>query len=893
MDQLSATPWHALPPQEALARLRSDEAGLGDDEAARRLAQHGPNRLAEPKQRSAVRRLLDQFDNLLIYVLLAAAAVTALLGHWADSGVILGVTLVNAAIGFVQEGKAEQALAAVRRMLVMEARVQRGGRKTTVDAALLVPGDVVLLAPGDKVPADIRLLAARGLRADEAALTGESVPVEKSAHPVPEAAILAERASMLYAGTLVAAGQAKGVVAATGAATELGHIGGLLAETAVVATPLMGKLARFGRQLTYVILGAAAAVFAVGTLVHGWSVAEMFLAAVGLAVAAIPESLPAIVTIVLAIGVRRMAQQNAIVRRLPAVETLGEVTVICSDKTGTLTRNELSLREADTGAACYAFAGEGYAPNGKVARSGENLAPPVPADLAAMLRAGALCNDAVLREDDGRWIVDGDPTEGALLAAAQRAGIDPLAEAERLPRLDAIPFEPEHRFMATLHRPADGGGVAYVKGAPERILAMCDRVAAAESRLDREAWSARAQALAAGGFRVLGIAEKRFDTARNSLDHGDVAEGCVLLGLCAMIDAARPEAVVAVAACRRAGISVRMITGDHPETARAIARDFGLPAEAVLSGRDIDALDEAAFAARVPEVSVFARASPEHKLRIVAALKAHGHVVAMTGDGSNDAPALKRADVGIAMGRKGTEAAKEAAAMVLSDDNFASIAAAVREGRICFDNLRKTIAYILPTSGGEAMVIIAAVLLGTALPITPLQVLWINLVTAVTLSLALAFEPGEPGAMSRPPRPPAEPLLSGFIVWRVAFVAAVMAVLAFAAFEWEVARGSAVEAARSTAVNVIVACEVFYLINTRRLRDGTLNRDSWFGSRAVWIAFGVLAVVQGAFIYLPPLRTLFGTAPPDLLGWAAITASGAILYLLVEAEKVVTRRLMG
>ncbi|MCW5771549.1 MAG: HAD-IC family P-type ATPase [Rhodospirillaceae bacterium] len=892
MDTRTATDWHALTPAEALAKLESSDGGLAEAEAATRLERYGPNRLAEAKPRSALRRLLDQFDNLLIFVLFGAAVVTALLGHWTDSGVIIGVTLINAAIGFVQEGRAEQALAAVRRMLVMEARVLRGGRKATVDAADLVPGDIVLLAPGDKVPADLRLLAARGLRVDEAALTGESVPVEKTARAVAETAILAERGSMLYAGTLVAAGQAKGVVAATGAATELGHIGGLLAETQVVATPLMAKLARFGRQLTIVILGGAAAVFAFGTLVHGWSAAEMFLAAVGLAVAAIPESLPAIVTIVLAIGVRRMAQQNAIVRRLPAVETLGEVTVICSDKTGTLTRNELSLRESETGSGRYSFAGEGYAPSGSVARAGELLPPPVPADLASLLRAGALCNDAVLRESDGGWIVEGDPTEGALLAAAQRAGIDPLSEAARAPRLDVIPFEPELRFMATLHRAEGEDAVAYIKGAPERVLAMCDRSGDA-TPFDSAAWMARARELAAAGFRVLGLAEKRLAAAPENLEPQHVASGCSLLGLCAMIDAARPEAVAAVAACRRAGISVRMITGDHPETARAIAQDFGLPAENVLSGRDIDALDEAAFAARVPDVAVFARASPEHKLRIVGALKAEGHVVAMTGDGSNDAPALKRADVGIAMGRKGTEAAKEAAAMVLSDDNFASIAAAVREGRICFDNLRKTIAYILPTNGGEALVVMAAVLLGLAMPITPLHILWINLVTEVTLSLALAFEPGERDVMARPPRPPAEPLLSRFIVWRIVLVSLAMAALAFGVFQWELARGHSLEAARTAAVNIIVACEMTYLINTRRLHGGTLSLEGWFGSRAVWIAFGLLMVVQAAFTYAPPLQALFDTAALDAASWGMIAAGALLLYLVVEAEKAITRRWMA
>ncbi|HEY7608175.1 MAG TPA: HAD-IC family P-type ATPase [Alphaproteobacteria bacterium] len=886
-------PWHSLSAADALARLESAADGLSADEVQRRAERFGPNRLAEAKQRGALRRFIDQFDNVLIYVLFAAAAVTALLEHWTDTGVIVGVTLINAVVGYVQEGRAERALAAVRKMLVTEALVLRGGRKETIDAAGLVPGDIVLLAPGDKVPADIRLLAARGLRIDEAVLTGESVPVEKSPAPAPDDAILAERASMAFASTLVVAGQAKGAVVATGAATELGRIGGLLAETAVLATPLMTKLAQFGRQLTFVILGGAALVFAVGVLAYKNAASEMFLATVGLAVAAIPEGLPAIVTIVLAIGVRRMARRHAVVRRLPAVETLGSVSVICTDKTGTLTRNELSVRAAVTAEGEYEFTGIGYAPEGAVARGGERL-PAAPRDLAAMLRAAALCNDAVLRRRGGEWIVEGDPTEGALLAAAQRAGIDPLGEIQRAPRLDAIPFESEHRFMATLHRVPDGGTVAYLKGAPERIVAMCARLGGtgADAPLDAELWLAHARDLAAAGYRVLAIAEKRLDhVASDALLHGQVAADCTLLGLCGLIDPPRPEAIAAVAVCHAAGISVRMITGDHPETARAIARALGLPAENVLSGRALDALDDEALAARVPEVGVFARASPEHKLRIVGALKAKGHVVAMTGDGSNDAPALKRADIGIAMGRKGTEAAKEAAAMVLTDDNFASIAAAVQAGRVCFDNLRKTIAYILPTNGGEALVVIAAVLLGVVLPITPLQILWINLVTEVTLSLALAFEPGEKGVMARPPRRPDEPLLSRFLAWRIVFVSVLMAALAFAAFEWERTRGASLEVARTAAVNVIVACEAFYLINTRVLHGSTLTRAAWFGSRAALIAFLVLALVQAGFTYLPQAQAVFATAPLGLASWAVIIAAGAVLYAAVELEKAIMSRL--
>jgi magnesium-transporting ATPase (P-type) len=893
----AATDWHALEADAALRRLAAAPAGLTAGEAARRLAEHGPNRLPAAAPRSALRRFLAQFANLLIHVLLAAAAVTALLGHPTDAAVILGVVLVNAIVGFVQEGRAEQALDAIRDMLTPHASVLRDGRRQTVDAADLVPGDVVLLEAGDRVPADLRLLRARGLKIEEAALTGESVPVEKSPAAVAPGAPLGDRASLAFSGTLVAAGQGMGVVAATGAATELGRISGLIGEVQTLATPLLRQMDGFARRLTVVILGLSALVFAFAWLLRGYAAEEAFLAVVGIAVAAIPEGLPAVLTIALAIGVRRMAARNAIVRRLPAVETLGAVSVICSDKTGTLTRNAMTVAVAETPLGRFDAAGEGYAPDGSVTHDGDRPEAEAAALLAALARAAVLCNDAALREEpDAGWVVAGDPMEGALLAFAARAGAPPEALRLRFPRRDEIPFDSRHRYMATLHA-AHGHAFACVKGAPERLLDMCGREAgrADEVPLDRAAWHARAEALATAGMRVIAVARRDLPHEADALEPGDVEHGLVLLGLLGLIDPPREEAVVAVADCQAAGIRVKMITGDHAATAGAIARQVGLRgAGSVVTGAELDTLDDAALRRRAMEADVFARASPEHKLRLVEALQAEGAVVAMTGDGVNDAPALKRADVGVAMGGKGTEAAKEAAEMVLADDNFATIAAAVREGRVVYDNVQKVIAWTLPTNGGEALVVILAILLGLTLPLTPVQILWINMVTATTLGLVLAFEAAEGDIMRRPPRPPAEPLLSGFLVWRVALVSALFCAGVFGIVAWSEWRGLPLEATRTAVVNAIVVLEIAYLFSVRFQRGTSLTWRGALGTRPVLIGVGAVVVLQLAFTYAPPLQALFATAPLDpVADGLPILAAGLLLLLLLEAEKAVRRRLPG
>jgi magnesium-transporting ATPase (P-type) len=885
--------WHARAAAEALADFASSRKGLSEDEARARLARHGPNRLRPPARRGALARFLLQFHNVLIYVLLGSAAITAALGHWVDTGVILGVVLINAAIGFVQEGKAEKALDAIRSMLSLTATVLREGRRREIPADALVPGDVVLLGSGDKVPADLRLFEVRSLRIDEAVLTGESEPVDKGTEPVAREAPIGDRLPLAYSGTLVTFGQAKGVVVATGDGTEIGRISALLEEVQELSTPLLRQMEVFGRWLTLAILALAALAFFFGVAVRSYSTAEMFLAAVGLAVAAIPEGLPAIMTITLAIGVQRMARRNAIIRRLPAVETLGSVTVICTDKTGTLTRNEMTVQRVATAERVLAVSGVGYAPRGDFLDGDAEVAPDAEPGLQAIARAALHCNDAVLRETDGEWSVEGDPTEGALLTLALKAGLDPAFEAEALPRTDAIPFESEHRFMATLHHDHEGRGFIYVKGAPERVLEMCaaQRHGGADQPLEAAGWHARMDEFAAEGQRLLALAVRETGENHRELRFSDMHGGFTLLALLGLADPPREEAIAAIEGCHAAGIRVKMITGDHAATAAAIGARLGLGGRGrALTGTELETMDEAALAQAATGSDIFARASPEHKLRLVKALQAGGHVVAMTGDGVNDSPALKRADVGIAMGQKGTEAAKEASEMVLADDNFASIAAAVEEGRTVYDNLRKAIVYILPTNGGQAAIVLIAILAGIALPITPVQILWVNMVTAVTLALSLSFEPAEPAVMRRPPRDPREPLVTGFLLWRIVLVSAILVAGALGLFLWESGRGAPLEVARATAVNAVVIGEVFYLFNCRRFTESALSREGIFGNRYVLIAIGVLLVLQLGFTYLPFMQRWFGTAGLDAAAWVRAVLFGMALFTVVEVEKRLFRR---
>lgn len=879
--------WHALSLPEIESRLdtRSDQ-GLAEAAVAERRRRYGANRLSERPGRPAWRRFLAQLGEPLVLVLVGAGTVTALFGQWPDSSVIFGVVLVNAVIGYWQEAKAEGAMAALARTLATPVLVRRDGHRRCLDAAELVPGDVVLLAAGDRVPADLRLFRCKEMKTDEAALTGESLPVDKGAEPLPADTVLADRGNMAYAGTTVVAGQGAGLVVAIGDATETGRIAGLIAAAPELSTPLTRKLAAFSNWLLAAIGGLALLTFAVGTA-RGESAYEMFMAAVALAVGAIPEGLPAAVTVTLAIGVARMARRRAIIRRLPAVETLGGTTVICSDKTGTLTENAMTVRALWCGGESAEVRGEGYAPAGAIEAGGRALA--IAGAWRECLLAGALCNDAGLDAAGGQWRITGDPTEAALLVAARKGGLDEHTLRTVFPRLDELPFASGRQYMATLHQVEDEF-VIYAKGALERLLPRCAAMLASDGRpaaLDRAAVEAAAHGLAGQGMRVLALARKS-DLAPPTLADASL-DGLTLVGLAGMIDPPRPQAVAAVAACRSAGIRVKMITGDHAATAVAIARSVGLAAERVLTGRDLAAMDDAALQAAVAEVDVFARIEPEQKLKLVHALQAQGEVVAMTGDGVNDAPALKRADIGIAMGQGGTEVAKEAAAMVLTDDNFASIEAAVEEGRGVWDNLVKFVTWTLPTNFGEGLVIVAAILFGVTLPITPLQILWINMTTAVLLGLTLAFEPVERGIMARPPRRPETPVLDAALVRRIVVVSVLLLAGAFGLFLLELEQGNSLPAARTVAVNVFVLVETFYLFNCR-----SLTRGFWsvgvFSNPWVWGGAGLMLALQALITYWPPLNAVFHTAPIGIGEWLEIVAVAGLSSFFIGLEKRCTAR---
>ncbi|MEI8162857.1 MAG: HAD-IC family P-type ATPase [Betaproteobacteria bacterium] len=879
--------WHALSAADALDRHGADaELGLAEDEAAARLLRHGPNRLREKAERSALRRFLGQLTQPLVLVLIGAGTVTAGLGEWVDSSVIFGVVLVNAAIGYLQEGKAEAALAALARALATDVTVLRGGRQRRMDAVHLVPGDVVGLAAGDKVPADLRILSGKQLRTIEAQLTGEAAPIDKHFNELPADTPLADRRNMAYAGTTVVAGQGRGLVIATADATETGRISTLIANAPEIATPLTKKMGEFAGLLLWVILGLAALTFVVGVM-RGESMTEMLMAAVALAVGAIPEGLPAAMSITLAIGVSRMARRRAIIRQLPAVEALGSTTVICSDKTGTLTENAMTVTELRVGGEAFSVSGQGYAPEGSLYQAG--AATEVAGALREALLAGVLCNDAALYHENRQWQITGDPTEAALLVVARKGGLDETTLRNLFPRRDELPFDSARQTMATLHI-VEGVPVTYVKGAIERLLPACRSMLAAdgsEARLDCAALEESARLMAARGLRVLALA-RGHPAAGEVLDEATIGTGLVFLGLAGMIDPPRLRAVSAVRACHAAGIRVTMITGDHAETARAIAGQIGIVEDGrtarVLTGRDLALLDDAALKAAAAGINVFARVEPEQKLRLVRALQAEGEVVAMTGDGVNDAPALKQADIGIAMGMGGTDVAKEAAAMVLTDDNFATIEAAVEEGRGIYDNLVKFITWTLPTNFGEGLVILAAIVAGVTLPITPLQILWINMTTAVLLGLPLAFEPAERGIMQRPPRPPRAPVLDAVLIGRVVLVGVLMLAASFGMFLLALERGQPMAEARTIAMNMFVAIEIVYLFSCRSLRL-PVTAVAAFSNPWVWWGTGLQCALQLAITYWAPLNAAFATAPVSARAWGEIAAIALAAMAIIEMEK--------
>ncbi len=887
----AARSWHTLAAAEVLVALETSAEGLDPPEATRRLSINGPNQLPAPPRPHPVLRFLAQFNNMLIYFLLAAAAAAGFLGHFVDAGVIVAVVVINAGVGFVQEGKAEQALDAIRDMIAPHATVLRGGKRHKTDAREIVTGDVVVVEAGDKTPADLRLIRARNLLADEAILTGESLPAEKTEAAVALDAPLGDRVGMLYSGTLIATGQATGIAVSTGKDTEIGRIATLIGQVQNHTTPLLRQINQFGRLVTWFAIGLAGLLFAFAILLRGYQWPDALLVVVALAVGIVPEGLPAIISITLAIGVQRMARRNAVVRRLPAVETLGSTSVICSDKTGTLTRNEMTARRIVTAAAEYLVEGAGYAPVGQIAALGVATAG-AQAVQADLIRAALLCNDAQLVESAGQWSVHGDPMEGALVTLAMKSGLHPETERSAWVRLDEIPFDAQHRFMATLHRSRGGEVWVFVKGAPERVLEMCQTQAVGDGKpADAPYWHDRIAAAGGNGERVLGFAAMRVDPATERLSFAALEEGPQFLGIVGLIDPPRLEAIAAIAECRSAGIAVKMITGDHAGTAGAIARQLNLADNPqVMTGAELDGLSDDALREIAETVSVFARTSPEHKLRLVRALQANGHVVAMTGDGVNDAPSLKQADVGIAMGHKGTEAAKEAALVVLMDDNFASIVAAVHEGRTVYDNIRKVIAWTLPTNGGVALGVVLALVLGLTLPMTSVQILWVNMTMAITLGLVLAFEPSEPGVMRRPPRPRDAPLLSRFLIWRIGFVSVLFLAGTFGIFEYAMQIGRGVPAARTMVVNTLVVMEVFYLFNVRYLHMTSFSLRGAVGTPAVLTALGVVVAAQLTFTFAPFMQALFDSAPLTIFEGTMIIGIGVAVLAVLEIEKAVMRR---
>jgi magnesium-transporting ATPase (P-type) len=890
------TPWHAIDADDVARRLNTNAAnGLDAAEVSQRLTTYGPNRLPEGKKQGPLLRFLLQFNNILVYVLLAAGFVKLMIGLWLDAAIILGVVVINALLGFIQEGKAEKALDSIRHMLSAEARAIRGGQTRLLPAEELVPGDVVLLESGDKIPADLRLIEVKNLRTEEAALTGESVPIDKTTESVAENATVGDRQGMAFSGTLVASGRGTGVVVATGPSTELGRINQMMAAVSALETPLLRQIKKFGYAITAVVAVLTVVVFAYGRWVQSMDFVTIFQAVVSIAVSVIPEGLPALITVTLAIGVQRMAQRNAIIRRLPAVETLGSVSRICSDKTGTLTLMEMMVVSAVTADSAYTVTGAGYAPEGEVRKNGDlgDLAGEDPV-LKLMGHVSMLCNDAEIRQEEGVWKVEGDPTEGALYPFGNKLGLERRAEQDAFPRIDAIPFESEHKFMATLHKDSRGARRILVKGAPEVILEHCDRQAKKSGQpapIAREHFIRASDRLASQGERVLALAWlENPEVQTGSLGPADLPKNLVLLGLIGLLDPPRKEAIEAVKECHSGGIRVTMITGDHKITAAAIGKMLGMgDGKLAITGTEIEEMDTATLQERVRDVDVFARASPEHKLRLVKAIQANGQIVAMTGDGVNDAPALKKADIGVAMGIKGTEVTKEAAEMVLADDNFASITAAVKEGRTVYNNIEKAILFMLPTNVAQALVIMVAIFVGFTAPITAPQILWVNMVTSVALGLVISFEPHELDVMRQRPRAIDRPMLDLFGIWRVVFVGLALLALTLGAFFWMKSQAYSDKLARAVAVNALVIGQIFYLLNSRYKLDSSLSLKAHLGNRYLALGIGAVVILQLLFTYAPPLQDLFDTEAVPFRIWLWLFLGGFVFFLLVEMEKLVLR----
>lgn len=883
---ISAPSWHSLPAADALKRLDASSHGLSTDEARGKFKVYGQNTVPSAPPVSSVWRFLRQFNNVLIYVLLAASLVTGAMQHWTDMAVILSVVLINALIGFIQEAKAEKALASIRALLSANANVLRDGEQHLIPANQLVPGDIVILAAGDKVPADLRLLEAHSLRMQEAILTGESLDVEKSASPVASETPLGERSCMAYSGTLITAGQGSGAVVATGAHTEIGRINAMLGAVESPQTPLTLKLARFSRWLAAFIVLLSLSVFFFGVYVRNLPMSEMFMVMIGIAVSAIPEGLPAVISITMALGVRVMAKRNAIVRHLPVIETLGSVTVICTDKTGTLTKNELAVTDIVTAEKSFCVTGVGYSPEGTILFDNKEIELAEHPTICDIGCAAILNNDATLKLRKDVWELNGDPTEGALIAFARKVGHESQTVAA-WPRTDVIPFSAEARYMATLHHGPAGNGIIYIKGAPEQILAMCDSQQCADGKdepISKDYWQAHVDELAKQGKRLLAVAHRHTSNTHRKLRHEEIQEKLTLLGLFGIMDTPREEARDAISACLSAGITVKMITGDHALTASSIGELLGIPgSNHVMTGADMERLSDDALVKSVENVHIYARMHPEHKLRLVQALQARGAVVAMTGDGVNDAPALKSADIGIAMGKQGTEVAKEASDLVLADDNFASIVHAVEEGRNIYRNIKRTIQFMLVTDGTEGLTLLIAMLAGFTLPITPLQILWVNMVTAVTLSLAFAFAPRDASVMRHVPLPPGASLFSkravGAMLWHILLIAGGTIGL----FLYEMHRVSDIAAARTIAVNVLVFFQIYYLWGLFPLQKKLASLMP-----VILATVGVL-LFQVAFTYISWMQDIFATASLDGTAWLKIVTVSAVIFIWLWVERVISQ----
>lgn len=880
--------------QQTLAQIleqkQTQPEGLSRDEAAARLQKLGPNALPQKKGKPAWLRFLAHFNDVLIYILLAAAVMTAVMGHWVDTAVILGVTVINALIGYIQESNAEKSLQSIRNMLSSDAQVIRDGKHATIPTTDLVPGDIVVLRAGDRIPADMRLIEAHNLRVEEAILTGESTVVDKHTDALTGDLPLGDRTNMLFSGTTVSAGGGVGVVVATGQATELGRINQMMADVETNRTPLLVQMDKLGKAIFVIILAMMAVLFVFSVLLRDMPMCELLLSLISLAVAAVPEGLPAIISIILSLGVQAMARKRAIIRKLPTVETLGAMTVVCSDKTGTLTMNEMTVKAVITADSCYRVDGDSYEPVGNLYLEGSN--EPVKVQpytvLEKYLRTIDLCNDSQLvRNELGHWGITGGPTEGALKVLATKASLEPVTTE----LVAKIPFDSQYKYMAT-HYKLDAEEWVMVTGAPDVLFALCEQQQTARglATFDRAYWESEMERFARQGLRMVAAAIKPADIGATTLDHSDLQQGLIFLGIAGMMDPPRPEAVDAIHTCQTAGIRVKMITGDHPQTAMSIGQMLGIHnSTEAMTGYQLEHMDDDELAKAAVEYDIFARTSPEHKLRLVKALQKNGEVVGMTGDGVNDAPALRQADVGIAMGIKGTEVTKEAADMVLTDDNFATIASSVKEGRRVYDNLKKTILFIMPTNLAQGLLVVIALLAGNMIPLTPVLILWMNMATSATLSFGLAFEAAERNVMNRPPRKTGQHVMDAFAVWRVAFVGSMIAISAFILEAWLAPRGHSAEFVRTVLLQMLVTAQWLYMINCRNTDGFSINRGL-LKNKGIWMVTGVLLLLQLAIIYLPVMQMMFGTEALPARYWFVTLAMGAVMFFIVEIEKRLTRR---